>query len=100
MRQLRGVKVIYAGEGAKGASGAPRRERQKISTMTASLVDVSVVLLWVGCKSVGRPSRVLVGEDDEGEWIGYIGDGGLGPTRGQVGFRSSNHRGKYRISPD
>jgi hypothetical protein len=100
MRQLRGVKVIYAGEGAKGAGGAPRRERQKISTMTASLVEVSVVLLWVGCKSVGRPSRVLVGEDDEGEWIGYIGDGGWELTRGQVGLRSSNHRDKYRISPD
>ena len=58
--------------------------------MTASLVEVSVVLLWVGCKSVGRPSRVLVGgEDDEGEWIGYIGDGGweLTPGPSRVAFK-------------
>ena len=35
----------------------PRRERQKINAMTTSLVDVSVVLLWLGWRSVDRPSN-------------------------------------------
>jgi hypothetical protein len=46
----------------------PRRERQKINRATASLVDVSVVLLRFSCVSVGRPSRARRGEDDGGDW--------------------------------
>ena len=51
--------------------------------MTASLVDVSVVLVWIGC-IVGRPSRASLGKDDDGgECIGYIIDGGWGPSRAE-----------------
>jgi hypothetical protein len=70
---------------AAKASRIPRRETQKISTMTASLVDVCVVLVWIGC-IVGRPSRESLGKDDGGgEWIGYIRDGGRGPSRAELG---------------
>jgi len=49
--------------GKKGRSGRsiPKRERQKIKPMTASLVDVSVDLLWLGWRSVERPSNARIG---------------------------------------
>jgi hypothetical protein len=49
--------------GKKGKSGRsiPKRERQKINAITTSLVDVSVVLLWLGWRSVDRPSNASIG---------------------------------------
>jgi hypothetical protein len=59
--------------GKKGRSGRriPRRDRQKIKAMTTSLVDVSVVLLWLGWRSVERPSNARIGNITVGK-----GDGG------------------------
>lgn len=77
-----GALRLYMHEGK--ASSIPRSERQKIRTMTASLVDVSVVLDCICC-SVGRPSRASVGKDGAGEeWIGYI-RWWMGAKQGRVG---------------
>ena len=63
MIQLWGINVRCGGK--KGRSGRlgsiPKSERQKIKPMTTSLVDVSVVLLWLGWKSVDRPSNARIG---------------------------------------
>jgi hypothetical protein len=76
MRQLWvwGIKVRCGGRKASRGRSIPRRERQKIKAMTTSLVDVSVVLLWLGWRSTDSPSNA---------WIGNITVGG-GDGAGQA----------------